>query len=175
MGKMVLQGFGRVDILVNNAGIGYYPQADQMDLVRVEEMMQTNLLGTIALTAAAIPSMKTAGSGLIVNIASIAGKLSYPQGAVYSASKFAVMGFSEGLRKEVDAFGIKVATVCPGMVDTDFWSPEELQRREKLGGGKLPPMLSVDDVAGVVGFICKQPEGVDLQDVTVMPFGKTIY
>ncbi len=114
--------------------------------------------------------MKKENSGLIINIVSTSGKTVFPEGEFYAATKFAVMGYSQGIRKELKEYGIKVSTLCPGMVDTHFFNKEELDRRKKANNGKLPQMLSVDDVTNVIRLICQQSIHCDIQDVTLCPF-----
>jgi NADP-dependent 3-hydroxy acid dehydrogenase YdfG len=162
--------FKGIDILINNAGIGYYPRGENADMDRFQSMIHTNLFGVALLTMLAIPKLKKSKSGLIVNIASISGKKVFNHGSLYSATKFAVMGYSEGIRNEVAEYGIRVTTVCPGMIKTGFFDKEELERRKKLWGKNKPPMLSVKNVVDTVSFICGQPKTVDIQDLTIMPF-----
>jgi len=164
--------FGTIDILVNNAGFGYFDKADTVDITRFDAMIHTNLIGVTMLTKHVVPYMKKQGSGLIVNVVSISGKKSTaPLGSFYSATKFGVMGYSEGIRNELKEYGIKVCTVCPGMVDTAFFDTKELARRKKLAGGRMPTMLQVGDISSIISFICNQPPHCDIQDVTIMPFG----
>lgn len=80
------------------------------------------------------------------------------------------MGYSEGIRNELKNHGIKVATVCPGLVKTSFLEEEELERRMALQSNKPLNMLDVQDVARIISFICKQPKHCDIRDVIVMPF-----
>lgn len=160
--------FESIDILINNAGFGYFSDCDTVDMVRFQEMIQTNIVGVARLTQFIVPYMKKQKSGTILNVASISGKVVYPKGEFYSATKFAIMGYSEGIRKELKEYGIKVSTLCPGMIKTDFFSEEELKRREKEWGDF--PMMEVSDISRIISLICNQSEHSDIQDVTVMPF-----
>lgn len=162
--------YGSIDILINNAGFGYFVDVDKVDMRRFQEMVQTNLVGTVMLTRLVVPQMKKQKSGLIINLVSISGKRAFANGEFYSASKFAVMGYSEGIRNELKDFGIKVCTLCPGMVKTDFFSKEELERRVKVLKKKDIQMLSVEDVNRVISLVCNQSEHCDIQDITLMPF-----
>lgn len=166
----VVQKFGSVDILINNAGIGYFRDADQLDLVRFQSMIQTNIIGVALLTKHVVPVMKKNTSGLIINIASISGKVAFANGEFYSATKFGVMGYSQAIRAELTPFGIKVATICPGMIKTEFFDEEELARRQKIWNGKVPPMLEVSDIDRIISLICNQSAHSDIQDITIMPF-----
>jgi NAD(P)-dependent dehydrogenase (short-subunit alcohol dehydrogenase family) len=114
----VQQRLGRVDVLINNAGVIEVGPAETMSVADYEEAMATNFWGMLYPTLAVLPAMRQRGAGRIVNITSIGGKLGIPHLVPYSASKFAAVGFSQGLRAEVAADGIKVVTVCPGFMRT---------------------------------------------------------
>ncbi len=112
--------FGGIDVLVNNAGHGYRAAVEEADMADVEELFATNFFGPVALIQAALPGMRAQRSGTIVNISSIAASRSSPGSGYYSASKCALEGLSDGLRKEVGPLGIKVIVVEPGAFRTDF-------------------------------------------------------
>jgi short-subunit dehydrogenase len=114
----VLVGLGPVDVLVNNAGVIEVGPAETMSLSDYEEAMATNFWGMLYPTVAVLPAMRRRRSGRIVNITSIGGKLGIPHLLPYSASKFAALGFSQGLRTEVAADGVRVVTVVPGLMRT---------------------------------------------------------
>jgi NAD(P)-dependent dehydrogenase (short-subunit alcohol dehydrogenase family) len=116
--ERVHQEFGPVDVLINNAGVIEVGPAETMSVADYEEAMTTNFWGMLYPTLAVLPEMRERESGRIVNITSIGGKLGIPHLLPYSASKFAAVGFSQGLRAEVAADGIKVVTVCPGLMRT---------------------------------------------------------
>jgi short-subunit dehydrogenase len=116
--EQVHQQFGPVDVLINNAGVVEVGPAETMSLADYEEAMATNFWGMLHPTLAVLPHMRERKAGRIVNITSIGGKLGIPHLLPYSASKFAAVGFSQGLRAEVAADGIKVVTVCPGLMRT---------------------------------------------------------
>jgi len=111
---------GPVDVLVNNAGIGAYASVLEEDPGAFELMMRVNYLGTVHATLAVLPGMARRRRGHIVNVASVAGRLGAPFEAAYSASKFAVVGFSESLAAEMQAFDVHVSLVNPGPVATSF-------------------------------------------------------
>ena len=165
-----IKKFNSIDILINNAGIGYFVDCDKVDMNRFQEMIQINIIGVALLTKLVVPYMKKKKSGLILNVSSIAGKMAYSNGEFYSATKFALMGYSEGIRKELKEFGIKVSTLCPGMIKTNFFDEEELKRRKKIGKEKLPQMMKIEDIDRIISLICNQSDGCDIQDLTVMPF-----
>lgn len=111
---------GPVDVLVNNAGVGAYAGVLEEDPHTYERLMRVNYLGTVHPTLAVLPGMVDRGRGHIVNVASVAGRLGAPYEAAYSASKFAVVGFSESLTAEVAPHGVRVSLVNPGPVSTSF-------------------------------------------------------
>lgn len=112
--------FGRIDVLVNNAGVGARARVDELSVDDWQRVIETNLNGVFYCSRAAIPPMRAAGSGWIINIGSLAGKNAYPGGAAYNASKFGLIGFSEALMQDVRHDGIRVAYIMPGSVATDF-------------------------------------------------------
>jgi NAD(P)-dependent dehydrogenase (short-subunit alcohol dehydrogenase family) len=114
----VAERWGRIDVLVNNAGIIQVGPVDTMTLEDFQQAMATNFWATLHGTRAVLPIMRSQGGGRIVNIASIGGKVSVPHLLPYSASKFALVGLSEGLRSELGRDGILVTTVCPGLMRT---------------------------------------------------------
>jgi short-subunit dehydrogenase len=115
------RGLGPPEVLVNNAGIGHWGSVLDLDADTAEEVMRVNYLGTVHATKVVLPGMLARRRGHIVNVASIAGRLGVPFEAVYAASKFAVVGFSESIALEVAPFGVKVSTVDPGPVATSFF------------------------------------------------------
>lgn len=110
--------FGRIDVLVNNAGIISVGPVESMKIEDFEEAMRTHFWGPLHTIMAVLPEMKSRRSGRIVNISSIGGKISVPHLVPYSASKFALVGLSEGLRAELKKDGIFVSTICPGLMRT---------------------------------------------------------
>jgi short-subunit dehydrogenase len=114
----VTRHFGRIDILVNNAGTISVGPMETMTLADYEESMALHFWAPLYTTLAVLPQMKQRRSGRIVNIASIGGKIAAPHLLPYSAGKFALVGFSEGLRAELERDGIYVTTVCPGLMRT---------------------------------------------------------
>ncbi len=111
---------GEADVLVNNAGIGAYRSVLEEDADTFERLMAVNYLGTVYATRAVLPAMARRRSGTIVNVASFAGRVGAPFEAAYSASKFAVVGFSESLAAEMSRSGVRVCLVNPGPVETGF-------------------------------------------------------
>ncbi len=116
--ESVVSKWGRLDVLVNNAGVSKLDFFERQDLDAVEDIIATNLLGTIFSTHGALAHMRRQGQGHIVNVASIAGLTGLPWMAAYSASKFGIVGFTESLRRELYGSGITLTAFCPGTVDT---------------------------------------------------------
>ena len=114
----VVRELGTIDILVNNAGVIQVGPLETMTVEDFEASMATNFWGAVYTTLAALPVLRAAGRARIVNIASIGGKISVPHLLPYSASKFALVAFSEGLRAELASTGVLVTTVCPGLMRT---------------------------------------------------------
>lgn len=112
--------FGGVDVLVNNAGHGYRSAVEEGDPADVQELFDTNFFGPVDLIKHVLPGMRARRSGTILNISSIAGRVSNPGSGYYSATKFALEGLSHGLRMEVSPLGIHVIVVEPGAFRTDF-------------------------------------------------------
>lgn len=116
--RLSIKRFGEIDVLVNNAGVIQVGPLEVMTLEDFEEAMKIHFWGPLNTTLAVLPSMRRRRAGRIVNISSIGGKISVPHLLPYSASKFALVGLSEGLRTELAKDGIVVTTVCPGLMRT---------------------------------------------------------
>lgn len=112
---------GSVDVLVNNAGYGIFQEFTEMDPAIFQQMFEVNVLGMMVLTQQIAIQMAEQQTGHIINVASIAGKIATPKTAVYSATKFAVIGFSNALRLELKPVGVHVTTVNPGPIETAFF------------------------------------------------------
>ena len=112
--------FGQIDVLLNNAGYGAYGPLEAFPMDRIRRQFDTNVIGLIATTKAVLPHMRGNGAGTIVNISSIGGQMTFPLGALYHGTKFAVEGISEAMHFELAAAGIKTKIVEPGMIATDF-------------------------------------------------------
>jgi uncharacterized protein len=118
----VLAEIGHCDILVNNAGFGVFRHAHEADFAEIQSMFDVNVVGLMACTSMVLPGMREKRSGHIINIASQAGKIATPKSSVYSATKHAVLGYTNSLRMEVSDFGIFVTSVNPGPIATNFFN-----------------------------------------------------
>ncbi|MGH9127550.1 MAG: SDR family NAD(P)-dependent oxidoreductase [Acidimicrobiales bacterium] len=116
----LVEAAGQVDVLVNNAGLGWSGMVEDMSAADVRQLFEVNVIGLIDLTQRVLPGMLERRRGHIVNVGSLAGWVSAPPLSVYSATKFAVAGFSEGLRREVVGRGVTVALIAPGPLGTEF-------------------------------------------------------
>jgi NAD(P)-dependent dehydrogenase (short-subunit alcohol dehydrogenase family) len=112
--------FGAIDVLVNNAGYGYRAAVEEADEGDVDQLFATNFFGTVRMIKTVLPGMRARRSGTIINVSSIAGRRAMPGSAYYAASKFAIGGMSDGLRKEMAPLGIRVMVIEPGAFRTDF-------------------------------------------------------
>jgi NAD(P)-dependent dehydrogenase (short-subunit alcohol dehydrogenase family) len=112
--------FDGIDVLVNNAGYGYRGAVEEASQAEIRELFDTNFFGLVAVTQAVLPGMRARGSGYIVNVSSVGGRMAAPGSGFYSATKFAVEGMSDALRKEVKPLGIGVMVVEPSGFRTDF-------------------------------------------------------
>jgi short-subunit dehydrogenase len=126
-----LHHFGGLDVLVNNAGIGATGHFLEVSPERLRRIMEVNFFGVTETVRAFLPLLRTGNRPAIVNISSIAGKRGIPARSEYSASKFAVHGFSEALRAELAKDGIDVLIVCPGLTDTNF-SKNMLEQKARM-------------------------------------------
>jgi short-subunit dehydrogenase len=139
---------GRVDVLINNAGFAIFDLIERARPAELEEMMATNYFGAVWCTQAVLPQMLERREGTIVNVASIAGIMGYGRMGGYCATKFAMIGFSEALRDEVLGRGVRVATVCPGTTETEFFVKAE--RGKMPGASRLILGISAERVARAI-------------------------
>ncbi len=115
-----LKKFGRIDALVNNAGFGTRGPLELVPVDAIRRNFETNVFSLLALTQLVIPAMRERGSGCVVNIGSVAGRIARPLSSVYDATKHALEAFTDGLRGEMQPFGVRVTLIRPGFIATDF-------------------------------------------------------
>lgn len=126
----IVKEHGKIDALINNAGYGAYGMAEAVSIEDAQRQYDVNVFGTARMTKAVLPHMRNKKRGTIVNISSIAGKLTTPMCAWYSSSKFALEAYSDALRREVKGFGINVVLVEPGAMNTGFFEVAEKEVRK---------------------------------------------
>lgn len=143
MVQTAIDRFGGADILVNNAGIGATGHFVDVSPDRLRQIMEVNFFGLTETTRAFLPLLRQGRQPAIVNISSIAGKRGIPARSEYSASKFAVQGFSEALRAELDKDGIDVLLVCPGLTQTNF-SQNMIERKALMAVDHMRGMTAED-------------------------------
>jgi NAD(P)-dependent dehydrogenase (short-subunit alcohol dehydrogenase family) len=119
--EAIVRDHGRIDVLVNNAGFSMAGFAEDMTLAELRQQLETNFFGNVAMAKAVVPVMRGQKSGHIIMVTSISGRVGHPMLSAYSASKFALEGWSESLRIETHSLGIQVSLVEPGVYDTDIW------------------------------------------------------
>lgn len=163
-----------VDVLVNNAGLAR--GTDPIHKGRVQdwdEMIDTNVKGLLYVSHQIIPQMKMNSKGHIINIGSVAGRWTYPGGAVYSATKFAVRALTEGFRVDLLGSSIRVSNIEPGMVETEFSNvrfashPDGDEKAKLVYQGLRP--LSAGDIADTAMWILQRPPHVNIQELVIFP------
>jgi NADP-dependent 3-hydroxy acid dehydrogenase YdfG len=166
---------GGLDILVNNAGVMLLGPVLGADTSQWRTMVEVNVLGLLYCTHAVLPLMAEAGSGHIVNISSVAGRSANAGSAVYNLTKFGVGAFSEALRQEVTAAGIRTTIIEPGFVDTELQDHNEIpavrDAIEKMRES-LPEVLQASDIAAGILYAVTQPQRVDVNEVLIRPTGQ---
>ena len=160
-----------VDILINNAGLSRgLDKVHEASIQDWEEMIDTNIKGLLYMTRSLVPGMVSRGRGHVINIGSIAGHQTYPGGSVYCATKAAVKSISEGLKQDLLGTPVRVSSVDPGMVETDFSNVRfrgDAERAKKVYQGVTP--LTPDDVADVIFFCATRSPHVNINEVILMP------
>ena len=160
----------QIDVLINNAGNAHgLEPIDQGLITDWDEMIDVNVKGLLYVSKAVIPGMKERNKGHIVNISSIAGKMTYANGAVYCASKAAVEALSNGMRLDLIPYGIKVSNVAPGAVNTEFSTVRfkgDQQKADAVYKGFEP--LYAENIADVIKYIITAPSNVTISDITVL-------
>lgn len=149
-----LKAFGRVDILINNAGIGNYKNLVDTSAEEYDQMMDANVRSTFLFSRHVVPLMIKQKSGLVLMVSSMAGVYGFAGEATYCATKFAQVGFAQGLDKELRPHGIKVGTICPGGVKTEF----AIGKGRTEAGVEQSQMLEAQDVAEAILFACTQAD-----------------
>jgi len=163
--------FEAIDLLVNNAGLAASALAfNESETDDFEQMIDTNVKGLLYMTKLVIPCMIKRKKGHIINISSISGLEVYPNGSVYCASKHAVNAITKGLRIDLVRYGIKVSSISPGAVETEFslirYKGDE-EKAKNVYAGLIP--LNADDIADALEFIITRPDHVNIVDIQINP------
>ena len=137
--QWVLEETGRLDVVVNNAGFGYGGSVEDTSVAEAQAQFETNVFGPMRVCQAVLPTMREQGSGLIVNVSSIGGLMGLPYQGLYSASKFALEGFTASLRMEVQRFVISVVLLEPGDIHTPFTA-----NRQHTAASQTSPVYQAD-------------------------------
>jgi NADP-dependent 3-hydroxy acid dehydrogenase YdfG len=160
-----------LDVLVNNAGLARgLASVHDGDPDDWDEMIDTNVKGLLYVTRAVTPHLVVRACGDVVNVGSVAGRWVYPKGAAYCASKFAVRALTEGLRLDLNGTGVRVTTVDPGLVETEFSLVRfhgDADKAMKPYAGLTP--LSAQDVAETIAWVVERPRHVNVAEVVLYP------
>lgn len=153
--------FGKIDVVINNAGYGLIGPFETFSTDQINRQFQTNVLGLMSVTREILPYFRKQRSGLVINVASFAGRSIFPLYSVYHASKWAVEGFCDSLQYEVSSYGIQVKIIEPGLVKTEFWG-RSTDRENRTGINAYEedarPVLDLIDVAA--GLLATKPRDV---------------
>jgi 3-hydroxy acid dehydrogenase/malonic semialdehyde reductase len=163
--------WANIDVLLNNAGLAAGMDTIQEGTVQDwEEMIDTNVKGLLYVTRTVLPQMIERNCGHIINIGSVAGHYVYPKGAVYCATKYAVNALTNGLRMDLFGKKIRVSTVDPGAVETNF-SKVRFKGDEKRADAVYEGMdpLTPDDIADAVLFCATRPSHINISEIIIMP------
>ncbi|HEY7554677.1 MAG TPA: SDR family oxidoreductase [Candidatus Binatia bacterium] len=157
----ILKAWGEIDILVNNAGWGKRAPIIRGKIEDWDHTFRLNLRAPMILAKSFVPGMIEKGNGAVINIGSVSGKTGEADGAVYAASKFGLIGFTQSLYEEVREHGVKVSVILPGFVDTPMIPPVKHLDRSK--------MIRPEDVAEAVLFVVNSPPTCCPVEITVRP------
>ena len=164
-----VERFGGLDIVVANAGVGAYGPFLELSREHLEEMVDTNLKGTLYAIRAALPHLLKSDAADVITLASEAGRRGLPYEAVYCASKFGQVGFTRALDHELREQGVRCTNVCPGGVATEFALEEGRGRTPDA----LPGMMTAEDVAEIVMFVLTRPRTHRILETAIRPMTET--
>src|SRR5919106_1611794 len=167
----VMEKWGSIDILVNNAGLQPLSFFKNLKVEEWDKMIDVNIRGGLYCTAAVITHMVNKNSGHIVNISSVAGRIVYPAGSVYCATKHAITAFSEGLRQEFSQrSNIRITCIEPGVVATELINTITDKALEKyVEMTKLMEALQAEDIANAIVFAVQAPNHVNVNEILIRP------
>jgi len=169
--KQAVDKWGRVDVLINNAGLMPLSFVKSLKIDEWDRMIDVNIKGVMYCTAAVIPTMIEKNSGHIVNISSVAGRIVFPAGSVYCATKHAVTAFSEGLRQELSVRkNIRITSIEPGVVQTELTNTITEKALESfIEKGKSMESLKAEDISNAIIFAIDAPNHVNVNEILVRP------
>ena len=172
--NLVNQTWNKIDILINNAGIMPLSFFKNLKVSEWEQMIDVNLKGILYCTAAVIPYMITKKSGHIINLSSVAGRIVFPAGSVYCATKHAVTAFSEGLRQELSQrYNIKVTCIEPGVVSTELPNTITDKSLESfVKAVKEMESLKADDIANAIIYSLDSPPYLNINEILLRPLSQ---
>jgi NADP-dependent 3-hydroxy acid dehydrogenase YdfG len=172
--NLVTKTWNHIDILINNAGLMPLSFFKNLKISEWEQMIDVNLKGVLYCTAAVIPFMITKKSGHIVNISSVAGRIVFPAGSVYCATKHAVTAFSEGLRQELSQrYNIKVTCIEPGVVSTEL--PNTITDKSLdsfVESVKEMESLNAEDIANAIIYSLDSPQYLNINEILLRPLSQ---
>ncbi len=164
---------GRLDVLVNNAGVMLLGPIENAPTEEWRRMIHANVFGVLYCTHAALPLMRDQGCGHIVNVSSVAGRFARAGSGVYNLTKFGIGAFSESLRQEAVAIGVRVTTIEPGAVGTELSGHNRPEIREQIQSVFADvTLLSAEDIADAILYAIAQPSNVSINEVLVRPSGQ---
>ena len=172
--NLVTKTWNHIDILINNAGIMPLSFFKNLKVSEWEQMIDVNLKGVLFCTAAVVPHMITKKTGHIVNISSVAGRIIFPAGSVYCATKHAITAFSEGLRQELSQrYNIKVTCIEPGVVSTELPNTITDKSLESfVESVKKMESLKAEDIANAIIYSIESPHYLNINEILLRPLSQ---
>ena len=169
--KQTIDKYGTVDVLINNAGLMPLSFVRSLKIDEWDRMIDVNIKGVMYCAAAVIPTMVEKKSGHIVNISSVAGRIVFPAGSVYCATKHAVTAFSEGLRQELSVRkNIRITSIEPGVVQTELTDTiTERALQAFIEKGKSMAGLQAEDISNAIIFAIEAPNHVNVNEILIRP------
>ena len=152
----------KIDCLINNAGITSFKLAEENSINEINDIINTNLLGSIYTIKAVLPQMISNGGGTIINILSVVTKKTFTNSSLYSASKYGLLGYTNSLREEVRKHNIKVINIIPGATATPIWSKEMRNEHSER-------MMTSEDIARVLVWAFLQKENLVTEEIVLRP------
>ena len=169
--KQAIEKYGTVDVLINNAGLMPLSFVRSLKIDEWDRMIDVNIKGVMYCTAAVVPTMVEKKSGHIINISSVAGRIVFPAGSVYCATKHAVTAFSEGLRQELSVRkNIRITSIEPGVVQTELTDTiTERALQAFIEKGKIMAGLQAEDISNAIIFAIEAPNHVNVNEILIRP------